>query len=129
MNSLEIIREIEYLDRGISPLKLTKESEDLLRKLFEITSVIKPVGEDDRKEFWLHVDRCSLEEYREYYKDSYDDADKTDEEWKKEYNREFPEEKVWIRFISVAHSFRGEFKAVFLNNSYVLNIGDVNALR
>ena len=126
LNTCQLFSIISSYSRNIEPLRCDAETEKLIRKLFEITDQIKPVGDDDEKTFWFSVKRCSFEEYKEWY---YEDDDAySEDELKRYYLDDYPDEIIWFKFTSIQHNFRGEeFKGVFINNKYVLNIGDINA--
>ena len=70
----------------LSTKKLDDKSEQLLRKLFDVTAAIKPIGDDDLKVLWVQVKRPSLTQYRAYYKDRTTPHD----EMKSRYLEEYP---------------------------------------
>lgn len=126
MNALHINSYIQRLSHGMNPCRLDENSRRLLRKLFNALDPIEPVGDDDRKDLWLIAPRCSYEEYHDIFveenKEGY-----TEDEILELYNEEYPDEYVWYSFCAVQHEVRGnEFKAVFLNQEYILQIGDMN---
>ena len=120
---------IEYwtdvLHEGLlSTKKLDYESEQLLRKLFDVTAAIKPIGDDDLKVLWVQVKRPSLTQYRAYYKDRTTPHD----EMKMRYLQEFPGKMCWHKLRLVRYG-KGddEFFGGFLDNNYILSINDSNA--
>lgn len=120
---------IEYwtdvLHEGLlSTKKLDYESEQLLRKLFDVTAAIKPIGDDDLKVLWVQVKRPSLTQYRAHYKDRTTPHD----EMKTRYLQEFPGKMCWHKLRLVRHGKGdGEFFGGFLDNNYILSINDSNA--
>lgn len=125
MNAFEVGYWIKALGGDRWPNVLDENSIALVKQLFEVTSKIEAVGDDDRKEIWLSAKRGTLEEFKAYY---YDEAD--EEEIKEAYDDYYPDEVVWYKFVSVHHKNRWineEFFGVFLGHKYVLAVNDCNA--
>ena len=124
MNSMRVDCWIQVLHhRSFECATLDKASQDMLRLLFEITDVLKPVGEDDLKLFWISVKRPTIKQYRKFY----DKNDISDDELHLEYEREYPHAESWYKVRMVRHGKADkEFFGVFLNGEYVLAINDPN---
>lgn len=123
MNAFEVDYWIRVLEEDhFSTRMLDEESKNALLELFDKTAIFEPVGDDDKKAFWICAERGTIAEFREYY-----DSDAGEEELIEAYNYYYPDEVCWYKFMSVHHCFRGEpFYGVFLGGKYVLSIGDVN---
>ena len=127
MNELRVRNWLQVMRHGFhEPVKLDEASTQLVRKLFDTTDVLKPVGDDDLKLFWISVNRPTFEQYKEDYEE-----DVSEEEARKDYEAEYPEEIYWhkVRMTRYDRRRNGEdvFHAVFIDTEYVLNIGDLNA--
>ena len=126
-NELRVRNWLQVMRHGFhEPVKLDEASTQLVRKLFDTTDVLKPVGDDDLKLFWISVNRPTFEQYKEDYEE-----DVSEEEARKDYEAEYPEEIYWhkVRMTRYDRRRNGEdvFHAVFIDTEYVLNIGDLNA--
>ena len=117
---------IERLRRsGFDATEIEKNSQEMLKELFKVTDAIEAVGDDDRKQFWLRAPRGSFDAYKE----EYDPEDYTEDELRKMFERDYPDEEAWYLFQSAHHTDTHdgeEFYGVFLANEYVLNINDPN---
>lgn len=125
MNAFRIEHWKGVLREGfLSTAKLDEASEQLLRKLFNVTAPIKPIGDDDLKVLWVQVKRPSLTQYRAYYEDRTTPHD----EMKSRYLQEFPDKMCWYKLRLVRHG-KGddEFFGGFIDNNYILSINDSNA--
>ena len=125
MNAMRVDYWIQALHhRSFECANLDEASQDMLRKLFEITDALKPVGEDDLKLFWISVKRPTMKQYRA----SYGEDDISDDELRSEYEREYPHAKMWYKVRMVHHGNADrEFFGVFLNGDYLLAINDPNS--
>ena len=127
MNELRVRNWLQVMRHGFhEPVKLDEAGTQLVRKLFDTTDGLKPVGDDDLKLFWISVNRPTFEQYKEDYEE-----DVSEEEARKDYEAEYPEEIYWhkVRMTRYDRRRNGEdvFHAVFIDTEYVLNIGDLNA--
>ena len=62
MNAFEVSKWIDILGSGHDPKTLDEKSIDAVKRLFQLTGRLTPVGSDDRKEFWISAKRGTLEE-------------------------------------------------------------------
>ena len=127
MNEMRVRHWMHMLRHGWhEPANLDEASVQLVRKLFETTDPLKAVGDDDLKMFWISVTRPTFEQYKEDYEE-----DVSDEEARKDYEAEYPEETYWhkVRMTRYDRRRNGEdvFYGVFLDTEYVLGINDPNA--
>jgi hypothetical protein len=129
MKAWQVDYYISRLENSFQTYTLGENSRALLLRLFELTSQIKACGDDDRKEFWIKAERGSFEEYAADYHESCDEpGDVTpDEDIRREFEEEYPDDEKWYLFHSVNFATRGEaFYAVWLGHRYILSIGDCN---
>ena len=124
MHALRVELWIRMLQRsGFECAKLDESSQGMLRKLFEITDVLNPVGDDDLKMFWITAKRPTIRQY----KASLGDDEISDEELRSEYQRDYPRMKKWYKVRMVRHgNAEQEFLGVVLNDDYLLAINDPN---
>ena len=125
INAFRIEHWMDVMHEGLlSTKKLDDKSEQLLRKLFDVTAAIKPIGDDDLKVLWVQVKRPSLTQYRAYYKDRTTPHDKM----KSRYLEEYPDKMCWYKLRLVRHG-KGddEFFGGFIDNNYILSINDCNS--
>ena len=92
-------------------------------KLFRLTDQIAPVGQDNRREFWITAKRGTPKEYRPYY-----DEDASEEELAAAMQEQYPQEEYWYKVVTVHHTAcrREEYFGAFLNNNCALTINDPN---
>lgn len=129
MNAQQVDYYIFVLGDSFHTRTLGEKSKALLLKLFELTAQIKACGDDNRKEFWIKVERGSFEEYAAGYHESYDEDDyvASDEDIRRYFEEDYPDEEKWYLFQSVNFVRRDdEFYAVWLGHRYLLSIGDCN---
>lgn len=121
MNAFDVDYWIEVLHRRTRTLD-TKSRATLLQ-LFELTEQIAPVGQDNRREFWLKAKRGSLAEFCAHVDDELPEQEAIT--W---MQAEYPDEECWYKFVSVHHNAcrNGEFYSVFLNGKCVLTLNDPN---
>lgn len=125
MNAMRVGYWIQVLHhRSFECANIDEASQGMLRKLFEITDALKPVGEDNLKLFWISVKRPTIKQYRA----SYGEEDISDDELRSEYEGEYPHAKTWYKVRMVHHGIDDrEFFGVFLNGEYALAINDRNS--
>ena len=101
---------------------LDEKSRRLLLGIFKKTDIIEPSGDNDKKMFFIRLQRGSYEDFIAEYEEG-DTEGYTEEKFEKDY----PEEEKWYP-VTMLHSegFRGEEEmySVFINRDYVLSIGD-----
>ena len=121
MNAFDVDSWIEVMHRQTKTLDA--RSRAALLRLFELTEQIAPVGQDNRREFWLKVKRGSLAEFCAHIEDEL-----SEQEARAWMQSEYPKEEYWYKFMSVHHNAcrNGEFYGVFLNGKCVLTINDPN---
>lgn len=121
MNAFDVDSWIEVMHRRARTLDT--ESQAALMRLFELTEQIAPVGQDNRREFWLKAKRGSLAEFCAHVEDELPEQEA--HAW---MESEYPDEECWYKFVSVHHnaSRKGEFYGVFLNGKCVLTLNDPN---
>ena len=121
MNVFEVDYWISVLHRD--GLKLDEQSRYALMELFHLADQMAPVGQNNRREFWITAKRGTPEEYRPYY-----DEDASEEELTVAMQAQYPQEEYWYKVITVHHTDcrRGEYFGVFMNNRCFLTINDPN---
>lgn len=121
MNAFDVDSWIEVMHRRAR--RLDAQSQTALMQLFDLTEQIAPVGQDNRREFWLKAKRGSLAEFRDHVEDEL-----TEQEACAWMQSEYPEEECWYKFVSIHHNASGkdEFYGVFLNGKCVLTMNDPN---
>ena len=104
-----------------TPRTLDEKSQHALMYLFHLTDQIAPVGRDNRREFWITVERGIVENFQPYY-----DEDATEEELAEAMQEQYPKEEYWYKFVSVQHTNcrKEEFFGVLLNGKPVLSLND-----
>lgn len=112
----------------LSTIPIDEHSKELVMELFELTSHLESVGEDNLKELWFTAEKPSYEEYRDSY---YEEDEYTEEEIRNFYKEDYPDQIKWYKFQSVHHCDGGrtpvnEFFAVFVERNYILSINDIN---
>lgn len=116
----------QYIDRmrgSFSPsLAMDKKSRELLMEFYALIDIIKPCGEDDRKEFWIRIPCGTYEEVMAEYPDD-------DEYTKEEFLQEYPDKEKWYRV--TAQIYRDKRReedvySVFIDREYVLAVGNIN---
>lgn len=121
MNAFDVDAWIEVMHRRTR--RLDAKSQTALMQLFDLTEQIAPVGQDNRREFWLKAKRGSLAEFCAHVEDEL-----SEQEARAWMQSEYPEEECWYKFVSVHHNAcrNGEFYGVFLNGKCVLTLNDPN---
>lgn len=121
MNAFDVDAWIEVMHRRTR--RLDAKSQTALMQLFDLTEQIAPVGQDNRREFWLKAKRGSLAEFCAHVEDELPEQEA--HAW---MESEYPDEECWYKFVSVHHnaSRKGEFYGVFLNGKCVLTLNDPN---
>lgn len=121
MNAFDVDSWIEVMHRRARILNA--KSQATLLRLFELTEQIAPVGQDNRREFWLKAKRGSLAEFQAHVEDEL-----TEQEAIAWMQSEYPDEECWYKFVSLHHNAcrKGEFYGVFLNGKCVLTLNDPN---
>ncbi len=121
MNAFAVDSWIEVMHRRIRTLDA--RSQTALMRLFELTEQIAPVGQDNRREFWLKARCGSLAEFCAHVEDEL-----SEQEARAWMQSEYPDEECWYKFVSVHHNANrnGEFYGGFLNGKCVLTLNDPN---
>ena len=121
MNAFDVDSWIEVMCRRTR--RLDAQSQTALLQLFDLTEQIAPVGQDNRREFWLKAKRGSLAEFSAHVEDELSEQEAI--AW---MLSEYPNEECWYKFVSVHHNAcrKGEFYGVFLNGKCVLTLNDPN---
>lgn len=111
----------------LSTMTLDEKSKERLIELFDVASVIAPMGDDDKKLFWIKVPRGP---FREYVKRNFDyDDDFSDEEKREYFKEDYPEKYKWYELCLVRHNSvinDGEFYGLFMADEYIMSINDPN---
>ena len=138
MHALEINNQKDFFSHvsghRFGTYALSKEGKDSLISLAEKLKVLKPKEDSSmryRWEFWTELRRPTREEYIEYHFDE-DLNDETQKETLAGYwEEDYPDENVWYKITVIEdHAIKEKsFYGVFVNNDYVLSIGDPNELR
>lgn len=125
-NALQVKHWVGILRRsGWNINTIDDKSQTAMLDLFGVLNRIEPVGDDERKELWFRIERPTIEEYIDYHNDDDNPEDNTPAETLKEwYAEEYPDEDVWFPFCSLHHH---DYYGIFLDNTYILGIGDPNA--
>ena len=97
-----------------------EKTEALIIRLFQTLERIKSHGDDKVRRFWITAPRGPFEDYLEDCADS----DCTEEEARKWYYADYPDEIKWYEFSSIT---REDYYGVFLANEYVLAVNDDNS--
>lgn len=139
MHALEVNRYIDILSltgsHRFGTYALNAEGKESLISLVEKLKVIKPKTDSSmqyRWEFWTALRRPTEEEYIEL--EFCDDSDTDDETQKKVlasyWPQDFPDKDVWYEITVIEDDDCGKdpFYCVFVNNDYVLSIGDPNEM-
>ena len=121
MNAFDVDSWIEVMHRQTKTLDA--RSQAALLRLFELTEQLAPMGQDNRREFWLKATRGSLAEFCAHVEDEL-----SEQEARAWMQSEYPDEECWYKFVSVHHNAcrNGEFYGVFLNGKCVLTLNDPN---
>lgn len=121
MNAFDVDSWIEVMHRRTR--RLDTQSQTALMQLFDLTEQIKPMGQDNCREFWLKARRGSLAEFQDHVEDELSEQEAY--AW---MQSEYPDEECWYKFVTVHHnaSRKGEFYGVFLNGKSVLTLNDPN---
>ena len=128
--------EIEAYRHGGSPFvsyAAGVKTKPMLIRLAEILDQLEPQGEDALHTIWGKADRPT---FRQFYAWHYEDdmpyrkaADDVKKSARREYADLYPTPKVWYR-LSVKHFPRNaneEFYALFIDDSYVFSVNDINS--
>lgn len=123
MNAFQVGYWITVLSDGNRQTSLDEADETAFLRLIRLIDRLAPVGNDNRREYWLKVPRGSLEEFREYY-----DEEASEEEVREVMLIEYPDEISWYKVCSVHHKGlrNREFYGLFLNGKYILSLNDAN---
>ena len=88
MNAFDVDSWIEVMHRRTRALDA--QSQTALLRLFDLTEQIAPVGQDNRREFWLKARRGSLAEFCEYVEDELSEQEAA--AW---MQSKYPDEECW----------------------------------
>lgn len=104
----------------------------LIQKLAAVLDKLEPQGDDNLHSVWIKARRPTFRQFYKYnyeYDTPYGEADqKTLTRATEEYKESYPDPSVWFK-LSVKHFTRDpgvEFYGVFIDNSYVLAVNDLN---
>lgn len=118
---------------GWAPAKADEKSEKMLAELFETLHTLKPaINHGDQKWIlWTSIRRPSLSEYiASSHALDYDEDDEiTDEELKRFWEEEYPDEEVWYQLTFVqAELYRTKipYYGVWVDGDYIIGINDPN---
>lgn len=128
--TIDLDYQIEILTRhgSFGTYRLDEYSADLLKEFFAVLDELKPLTDGITKEklytFWFSSPAPTAEEYF----DALHDEDSTREDMEAEWKDLYPHDTCWYKLDAATHTNRdGEkFYGVFLNNNYILSIGDSN---
>ena len=100
--------------------KVDEKTEALIIRLFRTLERIRSHGDDNIRRFWITAPRGPFEDYLEECADS----DCTEEEAKKWFYIDYPDETKWYDLRSMT---RDDYCGVFLAKEYVLAVNDRNS--
>lgn len=132
-NALWLDEQIRIMSPGTAfgTYKLGDGEKKLMKTLFCVLDALEPVRkdplDDDKKYiFWFSMPAPSAKEYSEAYHEEYI----TDEEMEEEWRAYYPYDTCWYKVTAVTHQDRGRerFYGVFLNDDYILSVGDYNEI-
>lgn len=72
----------------------------IIDKIFDLIEVVKPCGEDNKRELWLKAQRGTIEDYGDYKQYKKDHIVKNKKEFISLWNERYPNETVWFNLIT-----------------------------
>ncbi len=143
MNTLELSAQVDIFSNSGSciggTLPLSQKGKDRLIAIIETLKVLKPkekTSMDLRWEIWTTLKRPTKEEYVDYWCDFDEDnygvsAEKQRENLAGYWEEMYPDEEIWYKLSFTVYTGRHQepFYGVFVNNDYVLSIGDTNEIK
>jgi len=121
--------EVDYYSYWFNPSAADEETKKEIIELFRIAGQIAPLKTDsERREFWITASKGTIEEFRQRYRQRYDE-DASEEELQRAFG-EYDQDEYWYK-LTLVHFYdtwqEEEFYGIFLNNRYLLAINDRNA--
>lgn len=110
--------QIKNLIRGLRDGKkiFNKETNEAVDKVFEQLHLIKPCGDDERRDIWLKAERGTAEDYDDYEYLKEEGIVDTYEEFEKMWLEEYPDEVNWFNLVTLE---RDGYRAIFLGRELI----------
>ena len=102
-----------------NPDLLSQSDKDNLLRIIDRLQYITICGNDERREFWLTVERGSIEDFGDYNEYLENELVESQEDFEEIWKEEYPDSAKWY-LLSVTHYNEEYF--IFINNRLTLHI-------